>query len=893
MNRMKRKKVHAALMTVFGAGLLAVTGAQAQQQAQRVEKIEVTGTQLKRVDVEGPLPVTIITREDLQRSASQNLNDVLQNLTASVGSFNESQNAGNSFAPGTAAISLRGLGAQTTLVLLNGRRIANYGFAQNINVAFVDLNAIPVSAIERIEILKEGASAIYGSDAIAGVVNIILRKDFRGVEGTVGYGVSSRSDADETRVSLTAGAGDIARQRFNVMVALDYYKRDPLFGDAREISRTADYRRFRGGLDLRSPTGFPGTWLTAQTPVPVAQRLPANVPFPGCTAEALDQALNPLGVCAYNFQPDVMILARTERKGFMGRGVYEFGPRLQAFAEFGYSENDSQRQLAPSPDSFTLPVGHNSNPYPFPVAIAYRFTDVGPRVDDINSKTTRYVLGLRGTIREWDWEAAYLNGKNEIVDIGTNFISFPARSALVAGNVYNFVDRSRNSAELINSLRAVPMRFGDSKVESIDAKVSGTLFNLPTGPLGLAVGAERREESVLDRRDPLSAAGQIVGSGGTAADGSRSMNAVFGEVSIPFLTNAEAQIAVRREDYSDYGSSTVPKFAVSFRPTNAMLVRAGYNKGFRAPALAELYLGQSISFNAIIDTTRCNAYRAAFGLTDPRSQGACAALQTRTLTGGNPNLEAENSESGTAGFVWDITPQFSAALDYYHIRHTGRIDTPSLTFIVNNEGLFPGAVVRDPRTALDIQANAPGPIVGTASDERIGVSAFYFNATSQSTRGYDLELRYRMPMGSAGRLALVSSNTYVVSFARATTAGQPATQFVGTAGLGTGYPRYRGTHSAVWTRGPWDLSGTVNMIGKYAQPQQPIPGETLRVTAWTTLDAQASFTGFRNLKLTGGVRNVFDRMAPFFNNQSSGGIDYNLHNLLGRFYYARATFAWR
>ncbi|MEP7069997.1 MAG: TonB-dependent receptor [Usitatibacter sp.] len=888
MKQVKKRQLCIALAAAMGASMTLSLPVAAQQTK---ERIEVTGSNIKRVDTEGPNPVTVIRREDLERSGGQNLQDVLNRLpSASLGSFSESQSSGNSFAPGTAGISLRGLGPQTTLVLVNGRRVAIYGFAQNINSAFVDLNSIPVSAIERIEILKDGASAIYGSDAIAGVVNVILRKDFRGVEANIGYGATSGGGADERRATLTAGFGDIASQRFNVMATVDWYKRDPLYGSDRPRTQSADFRRFSsyGGFDFRSPTGNPGTFQTASTTIPAAQRLATSTPFAACPAESRDQAVGIAGTCAFNFLPILSLINETERKGVFGRGVFEFSQSLSAFAEFGWNKNESNSVAAPSPDAFTLPIGHNSNPYPFRVPIAYRFTDVGPRLNNIESESTRYVLGLKGAIRNWDWEAAYLHSRDEITNTGTNYVSAPARTALLNANVYSFIDNSRNSPALIDSLRATPVRTGDSRLKSFDAKVSGTVVEMPAGPLGLALGAERREESISDARDPLSSAGLIVGSGGTAADGSRHSSGFFGELSIPLTRDLEAQVALRHERYSDYGNSTVPKYALAWRAKPNVLLRAGYNEGFRAPALAELYLGQSTSFLAIVDTTRCAGYRTAFGTADPRSVSACAALQTRNITGGNPNLTAEESRSESLGLVWDVTPRFSTSVDYYRITHKQRIATPSSAFIVANEDLFPGAVTRDPQTANDVLAGTRGPIVGTGSDERVGLRRIYFNATSQATRGVDVEFTHRVALGNAGNLTLTSTNSYIEYFRRVVNAGRAAIELAGNDGL----PRYRGTHTALWSKGPWDASLAIYVIGRYNQPFTDDNNNIVNVTSFTTGDVQASYSGFRNIKLTAGVRNVTDREPPFYNGESSG-YDTTTHNILGRFYYARLRFSFR
>ncbi len=888
MKQIKKRQLCIALAAAMGASMTLSPPVAAQQVK---ERIEVTGSNIKRVDSEGPNPVTVIRREDIERAGGQNLQDILNRLTtATLGSYSETRQTGNSFAPGTAAISLRGLGSQATLILMNGRRLANYGFAQNINESFVDLNSIPVSAIERIEILKDGASAIYGSDAIAGVINIILRKDFKGVEATAGFGTSSRGDADETRASLTAGIGDLATQRFNVMATLDYYKRDPLYGRDRPRTQTADFRNFDayGGFDFRSPTGNPGTWQTASTTIPVGQRLAVNTPFPSCSAESRDQGLNPLGTCAYNFAPVQMILPKTERKGVFGRGVFEFSQALSAFAEFGWNKNESLTTLAATPDAFTLPIGNNSNPYPFRVPVSYRFIDVGPRINTIDAENTRYVLGFKGAIKSWDWEAAYLNAKNEITNTGTNYVRSDARNALIANNVYSFVNNSINSPALIDALRASPVRTGDSKLESWDAKLSGTIMELPAGPLGIALGAEHRKEHVKDTPDALGVAGLIIGSGGTAADGGRSSTGIFGELSVPITRDLEAQLALRREHYSDYGNSTAPKYALAWRAAPNLLLRAGYNEGFRAPSLAELFLGQSTSFVALVDSTRCTGYRTAFGSADPRSVAACAALQTRNITGGNPDLTAETSRSESLGLVWDITPRFSTTVDYYRITHRQRIATPSANFIVANEDLFPGAITRDPQTANDILAGTRGPIVGTGSDERIGLRRIYFNATSQATRGVDVEFQYRHPLGNAGNVTLVSTNSYVEYFRRVVNAGQPPNELAGNDGL----PRYRGVHSAIWTKGPWDALLSIAVIGRYNQPFTDANDKIVNVTSFTTADVQASYSGFRHLKLTAGVRNVTDREPPFYNGESAGW-DTFTHNILGRYYYGRVTFTFR
>ena len=257
--KFQRRRIAVATACALGSVGLGSGGFAGISFAQDI-RVDVTGSNIKRVDTEGPAPVAIITREDIERRGATTVSELLRSLP-SQGGFTFDDQFTNGFAPGTSGVGLRNLGQNATLILVNGRRVANYGFAQNIDLAFVDINSIPVGAIERIEVLKDGASAIYGSDAIAGVINFILRKDFKGVEAAASYGVTEDGDGDETRASVVAGFGELAKDRYNAMVVVDYYKREPIYYGDRDYSRNADMTS-RGGFDLRSPTGSPGTYVS-------------------------------------------------------------------------------------------------------------------------------------------------------------------------------------------------------------------------------------------------------------------------------------------------------------------------------------------------------------------------------------------------------------------------------------------------------------------------------------------------------------------------------------------------------------------------------------------------------------------------------------------------------
>lgn len=663
------------------------------------------------------------------------------------------------------------------------------------------------------------------------------------------------------------------------MAVLDYYKRDAVWARDREFSASAD-QRANGGFDLRSPTGNPGTWLTAGKP-----GFTDNTVFPACPAGS-PGLFSGTTTCLFNFQPFIFLLPPTERKGAFARGVVEITQNLTAFAEFSYNKNETENSAAPTPGSFDLPIGHNSNPYPFAVRIRYRFTDVGPRVSTITSETKRAIVGLKGLGFGWDWEVGYNSSRNEAANRQRQYVSQTAVNSLVSNNIYNFVNQAANTPELVNSLKANPFRIANSELDAIDAKASRELMQLANGPLALALGVERRKEVAKDRLDPLSAANLIVGSGGTTANGERTLTSAYAEFSIPALKNVEVQAAIRTDNYSGgVGRATKPKLAVSWKVQPNLLVRGSYAGGFRAPSLSEAFLGQTTSFPAFVDTPRCNAYRAAFGTPDPRSVAVCGSNQVRTLSGGNPNLKPEESKSWLFGAVWEPTNDLNFSLDHYRIDHKEKIRRPSTAFQLNNPQGYPNTIFRDPQSATDILVGAPGVLQGLGSDTRYGLFQSYFNSARQLTEGLDLEGRYRLGLGEMGRLSFVSSTSYVISFQVQTAQGQLLAEQAGT----NGFPRTTSTNSVFWNKGNWDTGITTRTRSKFLQ-QNAVTKRN--VASYTTADLQVAWTGIKNLRVAAGSTNFLDTKPPFDDN-TNDGYQNSTDSPLGRYYYARLTYSWK
>ena len=884
---MQRTRLARALAPAFSAGAttlaatLIASSAHAQAVAQAVEKIEVTGSNIKRVDAEGPAPVQVITRQEIERSGYSTLADVMRFLPANSALAYEETFTG-SFSRGSSGVSLRGLGQRATLTLINGRRMANIPFAQNLQDAFVDLNSIPLAAIERIEVLKDGASAIYGSDALAGVVNIILRKDFVGVEGTAGYGRTKHGDGEETRASLSAGHGDLARDKFNVIGVVDYLKRDAVWVRDRDWSRTADQSRYQGGTDLRSTLSFPGNYAR----VPGTNPFPTSrLPFPTCPPERLAVPPGSVLQCVEDTNQFPTLIPETDRFGLFTRLTWAFSDSLTGFAELGYNKTDTFTQLLPFGVPSTqvgpgvarqvnarLPVGNPSNPYSVPVDVRYRFDDVGPRQVDNDVEATRAVAGLKGSWKQWEWESAFLYAKSEATQDDINGIRVSGLLSVIADGSYNFLNPAANTQAVYDRLRVNYQRRGETEIKQWDAKVTGELMQMASGPLAMAAGIETRKESLLDESDDVLASGDVLGRGSNRAQGSRTLTSGYIEFNIPVLKNLELQAAGRIDHYSDFGSSTTPKVAFRWTPVKEFLFRGSYAKGFRAPNLVESGDSAAFAFNTVVDTRRCEI-NAAY----------CPAGSVAAIIASGTDLVPEKSTSKNIGFVWDVTRDLNLVVDAYDIRQKNIINTEGVQTILDGETQNPAYAARVIRTAPDAQdiaRGAPGAIVGVLNQ--------FVNLTELHTQGVDLDLRWRFWKGEWGTFTLTSTNSYLHSYKTQNVRDDPLIEFAGTYSL----PRLRSIHSLLWDRGPWSTTLAWNHVDSYDASTSAPPGAA-KVGNWDTYDLQVSYTGFKDLKLTLGGRNILDRDPPI--DLSSGLVpyDFSQHNPRGAYWYGMASYRFR
>ncbi len=895
MNFTKRRI--AAALGVGGCALL-VTGLTAAQDI----RVNVTGTNIKRVDTETAAPIEVITREDIQQSGFQTISDVVRSITANNnGTIANQWSFG--FPSGGAGVSLRGLGSNNTLLLLNGRRLSQYGLADDGHYSFTDLNQIPFDAVERIEILKDGASAIYGSDAVAGVVNIILRQQYTGFTANGTYGTTYKGDGDQWRVGLTAGAGDLTKDRYNAFVTFDYQKQDAAPSTNRKQYIGTTNLEFMGLPDTR-PGNPPLGWGTTSPlgnvrPISPSGALGAYQSLPGnCPPDSQSD-----GFCKWETKNYLDVQPESEKINVFARGSFNFTDTIQGYAEVSWFQSKVDSVITPNPlrstwakvsdytivsslNTVNLPVGHPDNPFNadgLASRLYYVPVDIGGRSSSTESTTQRYLAGVKGSTAGWDWDVGALYIRSDLEYTLKNYVTYSNFLQALNGQggfgYYRIgANASLNNPGIYGFI--APTLLSDIKTENtqIDAKASRDLMKLDGGQLAVAVGYEFRREEVNNPGVPGTFEGDIIGLGYAAGVGARNVNAVYAELYAPLLKNLEVTAAVRYDNYSDYGSNTVPKVGVKWTVIPQLVARGTYAQGFRAPGLYENGNSSVGAYTSYVDPVRCP-------VTD--SPADCGAGSVVAITSGNPYIEPEKSTNWTVGLVWEPTPGFNMTLDYWNIETKNQITGGDPQLIIDNPGAFPSAVViRDPTDAL------PGiPNSGTI----VAVTVPFENANKTTTDGIDLSARYRWANTNWGNFTASIEYTHIMSFKRTFQNGI-TNEYAGTHGptslsSAAGMPKDKFNVVLAWERGPWNVAGTVRYVGPMDDIESVEQPDCLTssalgvegfctVASFTTLDLSASYKGFKNWEIFGSVLNVFNRIAPFDYTAGYGIYNYNFNYAL-------------
>jgi iron complex outermembrane receptor protein len=909
----------------------------APQTGQPMARVEITGSNIRRSEAETSSAVQTLNRADIEKSGRTSVAEQLQTLAVdNQGSVPSS--FGNGFAQGASGISLRGLGAASTLVLLNGRRVAPYGLADDAQKVFTDLNIIPTDAVERIEILKSGASAVYGSDAIAGVVNVILRKDFVGTAVRGSFGESRYWDGRDARASITHGFGNLDTDRYNALFSFEY-------GGRREVwNRDRDDRRYIGRADLR-PWGFSaqeglgGTGAitgnnAAGSAVNGNVRNPATLeyynrgnldgagftrtfPNADCRNFTRHPQGDPGGGCLTDAAQEYgQIQPRQNSYNLFTRGTLQLNQAFQAYAEGNYFWSESQSSSTPSTVSASVgypggPVSnagvalgatHPDNPY-FGTAARLRYlaADVGPRNSNINNKFGRALVGIKGTAMGWDLDSAVLYSANRVYNTRTGFLqrnatfallnptaanvaaaaSNPGYAALPPGSIWRIGENAGlNSPAIYQALSPDIGAYAESRIAQIDFKATREFGQLPGGPLGVAVGAEYRHERTELQPTTGTETGNIIGLGYSAYFGKRNVTAAYAEVLAPVWTNVELSGAIRADHYNDVGNAYTPKIGVKWTPVRELALRANWARGFRAPSAAENGVGGLAAFSTAADPLRCNLGVAI----------ACDPGNISIITRPNPGLSPERSRNWSIGAIWDPLPRTNLSVDYWQIRRKNEINQQQ-----TDVAIAAGQVSRDPTTATNIPGD-PGAITA--------VLANYVNSAKTDVRGVDVDARTAFNLGpNRGTLAMDLKWTHLFRWQRTEQDGTTR-DYAGTHGncdvtncIGT--PDDRVNIGATWDLAPWRLSTVINYrapidnrlfkndpsgcASHFANGQDAPNG--CRIASFTTFDITGRWTVSRNSEVFATIQNLFDKVAPIdpltYGATGFNPLDYN--GALGRF----------
>jgi outer membrane receptor protein involved in Fe transport len=862
------------LMTAAALVILSAPAfSQAEQDVEQMGEVVVTGSRIARAgDFESASPVDVIDRTSIEKAGFANLQQLLEKLPANGnGAFSTRGNNQDSTANGAASISLRGLGADATLVLVNGRRVAISAFAESITTNFVDINSIPVAAIERVEVLKDGASALYGSDAVAGVVNIILRKDFDGLELAGSFGQTTESGYDEQNYSAVWGFGGDDN---NVTFIFDYFKNSTLENVERGTLGSANQTP-QGGEDFRSSRGYPGRFFVDD----VIERDPACPP--GDIAGATGNT------CVYDFGIWNLLVPEAERGGLMMMAHQDFGNGAQLFVELAAQHNNSKAQGAPTPldegAGLTVPTTNPGNPYVGATTLGisrYRTVDAGPRTWHIETDNLRGVVGVRGEFGDWDYEVAMQRARSETEQSGDRSDGWVRTDFLqqqINLGAYNPFGATQNPQDVIDQITTSLVRRGKAELTMYDASLSGSLFEFGDDAVRMAAGVEYREESVADVPDDQFQRGLIFGTESVSAAGSRNSWGAYVEFAVPLFKGLDLSAALRYDDYSDFGDTTNPKLSLRYAPIDSLAFRASWGTGFRAPSLAQVGLGPSQESRFFTDT---------FGCAD--NTVYCAATDYVIVFTGNPDLRAEESESFNVGVSFE-SAGFSASLDYWDITQDDKIDE-AIGFTYQEE-------CDDQASTICIRGT---PLAGDELGPLQQINATFDNINKQSVNGIDIEASYHFDVGG-GRLGFGLIYSHMLDFERVELG--PNGDFV-TRDL-TGeyeYPEDRATLSADWDNEKWGVRAAVNYIGSFQDMPDSnfdtVPdyeNDTRDVGSMTTVNLQGRFNFTEDIKFLLSVDNAFDEAPPFAigdgNNDLYGYVQ-STHNPRGRFWTARAIFTF-
>jgi iron complex outermembrane receptor protein len=850
----------------------------------KLEKFEITGSRIKRFDAETPSPVVRYDLSGIESRGYTTLGEFIQRLP-----FNSGNQASviqtASFTRGATTANPRGLGAQRFLVLVNGRRAVTYPLTTGpqtlgFNVSVFNFNTIPLGAIDSIEFEKDGASAIYGSDAVTGVLNVKLKKNYQGV--TVDYLAGNSTEGHDMffqQGNITAGTFSPKTQ---MMASVSYASGNSTFIRDYARSKSTDYSTYgdpNKGINLNSSLNWPANLVLTAAQAAAAgfttgsgnYVLTGGQPTANPTKDMFARVTAIPNANRYDFAQTFQLIPDYSYLSAFANLNHDFTENISGFSQLIFADNSTHYSFTPAVIQATQNPGTSTsgtlnlpatNPYnPFGVDInnfLYRTNFGPPRKFDTDESLFDLLFGLKGNLpitwgSDWSWEAGATFGQDRVSSVSRNQIRAADLQAALNGTTrqtaLNPFGPSDN-ADVVNRLFTVSNSTYKSWGQLYDANVQGKLpwGFYDGGEAGIAVGGELRHEYLRADPDTQAYVGQ---GGGTPFKGSRQVESAYAELTIPVFKiktagwlqpAAEIQIAGRWEHYSDFGSTSKPKLAGKLRLTDWLALRGSFSKSFKAPDLGTLFTAQTVAFSSTV-------------LSDPKRPGD-PAVQMRIVSGGNPNLQPENADTYYAGLLLDMpkgVPNWLKGLelsvDYFKFNLKNLINTPSSTTVLRLEDQLPGAVVRDNTQG------SPGPI--------LYLRTVPFNVATQKYEGVDLGLHYQLKNTRLGDFNFHTTWTYIEHLK--IDYGFGAGEFENAAHYNN--PRWNGQVSAGWEQKSYGANVNLDYQGEYWNDGYTPAG--WHEGSLSVVNCSVFYNGFKGIKITLGVRNLFNREPPFNGRETS------------------------
>ncbi|MDN7124978.1 TonB-dependent receptor [Pseudidiomarina sp. 1APP75-32.1] len=864
------------------------------------ERITVTGSRLKRAEAESAAPIQVFDAEDIEVSGMTSVEMILQRMSASAGAAGGQGNAywtGNGY--GTTQVNLRGLGINRTLVLLNGRRIVNGGTGAN---SSVDLNMIPVEMIQRIEVLKDGASAIYGADAVAGVVNIITRKSYDGFTVEARVGATDDGEGQDRNVNMIFGtSGDKGR----IMATLGYRSSDEI--NMADQAGCALAEMTTGQLDCFGSSSTIGGRATILSGPNAGDRINFNQDPNGD-----GDSYEPYSSAKHNFAffPYLNSVNPVTNWNMSVFGDYQLSADTTVFTEILYNNRTSEQLATPGTlRGIEFEADHPTNPTGETIRLdGRRLLEGGPRIFFQDVNTFRTVVGASGYVGEgWNWEVAYNYGRNTAIDGMTNIVNMQRLNQGLDPNTcgsngipcIDLLGYGDLSQEALDHIMFRTTDNGGNEQRSLTANITGDLFDLPAGWVPVAFGVEHRKERGWRNPDSSIVAGIMNTNQAEPIEGSYTVDEVYVETSLPLLADHDfakslsLDLAYRYSDYDTFGSDGNYKASLHWQVSDSLKLRATQSTAFRIPNIPELFGG--VAEGNLTTTDPCDGWDQAGA--DPTVAANCQAdgvptgytqfgATVLTTVGGNPNLKPEDAETFTAGVVWDVdfVENLQFTFDYYNIDIKNAIQTipgsTKLSVCYNSENLshpFCSAehFTRDSLTG-DINFLSAQPT----------------NAATENVSGVDASVFYKTDL--AGWASDFSWNvSYLDEYTFAPFEGASEIEYAGyiTGGRGS-YTHWRSNANATFVRDDWRVHYSIQYIGS-ADDINASPGDIGdHAPSVFYHNVQGTYFMDNNLSLTAGVNNLFDKEPPFIQSWTDANTDTMTYNLLGRQLYLKVRYSF-